>query len=142
LIFSSRFKIVTIRAFQVLMPIFTFAVFTRSFPAPASKGLWLIALGGWEWFAYNIVEASLDVHGLTYRRCVGSKHVRWDMIGAARLWANAGAVVIRLEERSLLRRYKFLLDSRPGMEAVVREPTINDPIEIVRLRQKLAGSIW
>jgi hypothetical protein len=125
----------------MLMLIFTFAMFTGSFPSPITKAIWLTALVCWEWFAYNMVRASLDMSGLTYYRFNGSKHVEWDMIQSATSWKAAGGVVIRLKNRSWVSRYKFLLDSKPGMNVVLRDPDANDPTEIVLLREKLGTSL-
>ena len=145
MVFSSRFKVIFIRTFQVLMLVFTFEMFTPTFPSTFSKGSWFIALICWEWFAYNIVRASLDANGFNYYRFGKAKHVSWDRIHSASLRRGAFgviiALVIRIEGRPLVSRYKFLLDSKPGIEVMVRDPVTNDPIEIVRLRQKLFNSL-
>lgn len=139
--FSSRPKIVAIRAFQVLMPIFTVAIFTRTFPTLTMKILWLVALTVWEWFSYNIVEASINNHGLTYYRWFSARHISWNLINSVLLWKTAGGAVIVIEGRFLLRRYLFLLDSKPGIESIDRKAAPDDPIEIIRMRQKLKGLI-
>ncbi|MGC2164208.1 MAG: PH domain-containing protein, partial [Silvibacterium sp.] len=113
--FSSRFNIAVIRIFQVLMPIFTVATFTKAFPPPADKIAWLIALVAWEWFSYNIVRAFVDADGITYYRWFGTRHVRWDMIRSVLPWKAAGGVVLLTNRSFLLSRYLFLLDSRPGI---------------------------
>lgn len=141
MIFSSPLKIVIIRIFQVLMLVFTLSIFTPTYPRILSDIFWIIGLIVMQWFACNTVAARIDAHGLTYRRVNGLRQVPWNMIHSAVLWRNASGVIVRLEGRSILTRYKFLLDSKPGTEILVTKPEIDDPIEIVCLREKIVSSI-
>jgi len=141
LTFSSLPKIIAIRTIQVLMPLFTFALSFGTNHDPVFEVIWYTALSAVEWFGFNIVQASLDVNGLNYHRFTGVKHVPWDKIRSATLWRSAGGLIVRLEGRGILRRYKFLFDSQPGIELVADRTAREDPIEIARLRQKLVGSI-
>lgn len=127
---------IVIRVFQITMALFAFVTLSPHFTAPLSDGIWMIALVAWEWFTFNIVRASLDSDGLTYYRFAGSRHISWDTIRSATLWRAAGGVVIRLENRPLLLRYLFLLDSKPNVDRLTTV-TQDDPISIVQLRQKL-----
>ena len=139
--FGSRAKIITIRTIYLAMVLFTISLFSQAMHEYSFWVVWcssLIALG---WFNLNIVQAKLDANGLTYRRFNRVRQVSWKMIDSVILWQNAGGVIVRLEGRGLLTRYKFLFDSHPGMEMVSRQPSHEDSIEVKLLRHKITGSI-
>ncbi|MGA8937949.1 MAG: hypothetical protein WB439_02175 [Acidobacteriaceae bacterium] len=143
--FSSRATIIVTRAFQWLMLVFTWMLFTKNFPDPTDKMLWCSVLLVWEWLCYNMVQAKLDSEAVTYRRWRGPVRVPWDSVASVTLWRGIGGIMIgmilRLDGRSLLTRYKFLFDSKPGIEILRRAPSVDDPAGLAQLRDKLVGQI-
>lgn len=142
--FSSRAKIVFIRTFQWLMLVFTWVMRPVGHPG-LTDVIWWLSLLAWEWFCYNMVQATLDTEAITYRRWRGRVRVPWDSIASATLWRGMGGimigVILRLDGRSLLTRYKFLFGFHPGIEILRRAPSMDDPAGLAQLREKLIGQI-
>jgi hypothetical protein len=145
LTFSSRAIIIFIRTFQWLMLVATWVIFTKNFPDLTTKVVWCSFLLFWEWFCSNMVQVRLDAEAVTYRRWRGPVRVPWSSIRSATLLRGAGGimigVVLRLDGRTFLRRYKFLVDFHPGIEILRRPPSADDPDGLAQLREKLAGQI-
>lgn len=143
--FSSRATILFVRTFQWLMLVFTWMLFTNNFPKLTDKVLWCSFLLVWEWLCYNMVQAKLDSEAVTYRRWRGPIRVPWGSIASVTLWSGLGGimlgVILQVEGRSLLTRYKFLFVSHPGIEILRRAPSVDDPAGLAQLREKLVGQI-
>src|ERR1700722_15667166 len=120
------------------MLLFTYTMF-KYHPPVYMMVIWLVALAPLEWLSYNMVSAYIYADGLAYKRVTGIKVVKWDMIKSISLWEGAPILIVTLHGRSLLSRYKFLADPKPSLRVVFENPSDADPIEIVRLRNKLHG---